>query len=451
MEHDMPLGPRDRAWDGDGARKRMLAAAGDLKEASAQKAYAKGFLWVDKAKPENEGSYKLPFADVMDGKLMMMPKGIMAAANVMQGGRGGVDIPESDVAAIKTHIAAMYDKMSREFGEKMTPPGEKHMAKGLPNVPILSTGTWKGNQLVKFDVADLAQMAANSGLKRQVPMKLGHAKQQIIDQKDGQPALGWLKNFRVIGNNLIADMENVPDVVHRAFAAGLWTQRSAELEWTEGAGWEVTGLALLGADLPAITDLPDIEQYLSVAPRLPASGEPVCLSWPKSKENPMPEDTKNLVQLQAEKAALQAEKDALQVELAKQQEQWRVAQFTAAKTIALQPIEKLIVEGRLEPKFRERVEAALEAQKATFAVGGQLTLPIDLSVELSTSAVLPKETGRHAKPVNGRADAALTAEVKKYMFEKNVSFEAATKAVLSVKPELAKSYQDAIPEIAREA
>ena len=168
----------------------------------------------------------------------------------------------------------------------------------------------------------------------------------------------------------------------------------------------------------------------------------------------MPEDTDiKLAQAKAEKleaeiASLKVTNDKLQTELAKQKEEWRIAQFVAAKVIALQPIEKLIQVGRLEPKFREQVEAALEAQKASYAVGVTLSLPIALSVELSTSAKLPTESGLHGgTPISGRADVVLAAEVKKVMAERKITFDEASQAVLAVKPELAKQYNDAIPEI----
>jgi hypothetical protein len=55
---------------------------------------------------------------VIDGKLRAVPRGVMAAGNVMQGARGGVDIPDRDVDRVKSHLAKYYRKMDR------TPPWE---------------------------------------------------------------------------------------------------------------------------------------------------------------------------------------------------------------------------------------------------------------------------------------------------------------------------------------
>jgi hypothetical protein len=42
----------------------------------------------------------------------------MAAGGIMQGARGGIDIPGSDVERVKSHLAKYYRKMDR------TPPWE---------------------------------------------------------------------------------------------------------------------------------------------------------------------------------------------------------------------------------------------------------------------------------------------------------------------------------------
>ena len=60
---------------------------------------------------ENFTAYKLLIADVVDGKLKAVPRGVMAAGNVMQGSRGGVDLPERDIDRVKSHLAKYYAKM----------------------------------------------------------------------------------------------------------------------------------------------------------------------------------------------------------------------------------------------------------------------------------------------------------------------------------------------------
>lgn len=118
---DLPLAARGAAWDGAAAEKRVREWADATDEAN--KRYARAFLWFDSDAPDKFGSYKLPYADVVDGKLTAVPKAIFAAAGVVQGARGGVDIPDADMVALKTILTKWYSKMAEAFDdEDITPP-----------------------------------------------------------------------------------------------------------------------------------------------------------------------------------------------------------------------------------------------------------------------------------------------------------------------------------------
>ena len=87
--------------------------------------YARAFFWRDGENPEQFGSYKLGYADIVDGDLKAVPRGIFAVAGVLQGARGGADIPEAEQNSIKTQVGRYYQKMSDEYGEDLTPPWSK--------------------------------------------------------------------------------------------------------------------------------------------------------------------------------------------------------------------------------------------------------------------------------------------------------------------------------------
>lgn len=71
----------EESWDGLAAAKAMLDAAGfDGDDPDSVKA-RKGFLAYDSANPDLRGSYKLPFADIIDGKLTVTKGGVKAAAS----------------------------------------------------------------------------------------------------------------------------------------------------------------------------------------------------------------------------------------------------------------------------------------------------------------------------------------------------------------------------------
>ena len=106
---DLPLADRDRHWDGAAAEKRVRTWA-DAEDEPNQK-YRDAHVWYDADKKQNFTAYKLLIADVVDGKLVAVPRGVMASGNIMQGSRGGVDLPESDIDRVKSHLAKYYEKM----------------------------------------------------------------------------------------------------------------------------------------------------------------------------------------------------------------------------------------------------------------------------------------------------------------------------------------------------
>jgi hypothetical protein len=106
---DLPLADRDREWDGDAAEKRVRKWADAEDEPDAR--YRDAHVWYDADHKVEFGAYKLLVADVIDGRLKAVPRGIMAAGNVMQGARGGVDLPKRDIERVKSHLAKYYAKM----------------------------------------------------------------------------------------------------------------------------------------------------------------------------------------------------------------------------------------------------------------------------------------------------------------------------------------------------
>jgi len=106
---DLPMADRDREWDGAAAesRVRKWAAAED----GPNDKYRDAHVWYDSENKGNFTAYKLLIADVIDDKLYAVPRGVMAAGNVMQGSRGGVDLPSKDIDRVKSHLAKYYGKM----------------------------------------------------------------------------------------------------------------------------------------------------------------------------------------------------------------------------------------------------------------------------------------------------------------------------------------------------
>lgn len=121
---NLPLAARNRAWDAAAADRHVRGWAGAREKPNTK--YKKAFFWVDMDKKENFTAHKLQFADIVDGELKAVPRGVFAVAAVLQGARGGVDIPARDVPAVKRGVERYYYRMRRVFDdEKIIVPWKK--------------------------------------------------------------------------------------------------------------------------------------------------------------------------------------------------------------------------------------------------------------------------------------------------------------------------------------
>lgn len=116
---DLPLASEDRSWDSTEADRRVRAWADAENEPNDR--YKRAFLWFDQDNQDQFGGYRFPIADVIDGELMAVPRGIFAAAAAIQGARTETTIPDEDKSRIRTHLDRYYAKMDREspWGRKM--------------------------------------------------------------------------------------------------------------------------------------------------------------------------------------------------------------------------------------------------------------------------------------------------------------------------------------------
>ena len=112
--HRSPGAPRDLRWDWSGSD-----AFDELLEHGGWDAVVKAHAWIDPQEdpehdpPQEKGAYKLPHHEVVDGRIRVVWRGVVAAMTVVNGARGGVDIPEKDRRRVYDHLSAHY----RQFDE----------------------------------------------------------------------------------------------------------------------------------------------------------------------------------------------------------------------------------------------------------------------------------------------------------------------------------------------
>jgi HK97 family phage prohead protease len=112
---DFPIAPRDTPFDRKTAEGHIRDWS-DAKDApNAQ--YKQAFFWHDPDQGDNFGAHKLPFVAKVDDKMMAVPSGIFRAAAIMQGARGGVNMPDADRPKVRAAIGQYYTKMAKHFDD----------------------------------------------------------------------------------------------------------------------------------------------------------------------------------------------------------------------------------------------------------------------------------------------------------------------------------------------
>ncbi len=117
ISSDLATAPKDKGWDSGAAIKAVKEWASNTDGEIDFAKYKKAFMWVDSAEADKQGGYKLPFADIVDGEPKAVWNGVKAIMSVLNGGRGGVDIPEEDKKSVYRTVVKYYKKFDEEAPE----------------------------------------------------------------------------------------------------------------------------------------------------------------------------------------------------------------------------------------------------------------------------------------------------------------------------------------------
>lgn len=367
-------------------------------------------------------------------------------------------------------------------------------------IEIFAVGRWQdktGHEQV-FATADLREIAENFKRLRAVhrpPLKLGHSTNQVLqEQSDGDPALGWVEGLRVSedGRKLLATVE-MPRAVVELIEARLYENVSVELLLDvrylgRRIGTVLRAVALLGADLPAVSDLAGLRALAASAAHSP--------SWARNAEErtfcaelgevgsdvQASQDAKN--QIREEKKMEEIERlertveglaatvkgmemkltaqgtTVHEAEIKRAAAESELAQFRAreqaagetARTAAYQTgreallgkLDAKVTAGVVSPDLRKRVAAELDEQAGTFKQGDALRFSAEMVLEL-IELVSPKLplgvqglTGADDALSAGDALAEKIAEIRRKSPE--LSSAAAFQQALSLYPELARRH-----------
>ena len=142
----------------------------------------------------------------------------------------------------------------------------------IPGVELFMSGTHNGDPYTLDDLNAMIRASGEVGFTP--PIKIGHMSDDDTGKllkHEGLPAFGWIKNLRVQGQKLLGDLVEVPRRVADLIKAGAYRRLSAEIYWNfsqAGKTWPrvLKAVSLLGAEIPAVTSLRDIEALYTQKP-----------------------------------------------------------------------------------------------------------------------------------------------------------------------------------------
>ncbi len=333
---------------------------------------------------------------------------------------------------------------------------------------VLAVGKWNGIEFTLDDLHLIADAFAQLASVHKVPLKMGHNDEQPLT--DGQPALGWVTDLAVMGNKLVATFDHVPQVVHDAITAKLYRTVSVELLKNvshKGSkySWVLDGVALLGADIPAVNTLNDLGQYLPSKEdaRLRASGRVMCSSVrgtvnATTEDDTMSEELKKEIQglktefstLRTENQKLTAANAELTAKLSAKEKEDKDRQTNDAK-VKLEAdrasiktdAEKLVTEKKLTPAQRDEVLELLKDE----AHGVQMARSMLKVLEKAVPASFNRGSSATSKSPDDKSNAdkspdeVILMETESLRAENpKLSFTAAKHLAMRKHPEVAKAY-----------
>lgn len=339
------------------------------------------------------------------------------------------------------------------------------------DVEILAPGKWHGVTGGAVDVKDtnLQQIVSSfSSLKDllTVPLKFGHNKEQKMT--DGQPAIGWVDSVWVNdAGKLMAKFVDLPDIVFNALSKKLY--RNVSVEFLQDVthkgnnyGTVLTAVALLGADMPAVNTLSDLQTYMSADSGI-KFGARVELSVKngsiKLEDKNMDELEKAKAEVERLKALATAQSEAINLsaknETAKDA---KIAELTAKVEADAEASKKVEFSRR-----KDAVEADLEdlVKNKIITPAKRDSLLTEFTAETADKVEFALSNFKDMVPASKDEDSSVNSKGKTDMNEEGqlpdeivtlrantlvaknkISFGAAVNLVLAEDPKLAVEYRD---------
>ena len=265
---------------------------------------------------------------------------------------------------------------------------------------IFAVGKWNGMEFKEEDLNAIA--AAFNTLKKvhRVPLKIGHNEGQPMT--DGQMALGWVSEVWVSGEKLLAKFTNMPEVVYQAVNKGLYRNLSIELDF--GVTYKgnyfsavLSGVALLGADIPAVNTLADLTAFLTRGTEGYKCLDRVCFiaapntvnrkSFILDRGNDMADDAK-IAELEAKLKKATDDASAYRTRLEASEKQAKTMKFAQRRKDFATKAEGLVTAKKITPATRDKMVSEI-AETEDEEVFAKVEFALDMLAEAPATAGLP--------------------------------------------------------------
>jgi hypothetical protein len=171
-----PVAERETAFGFQDAVNRIAEWSGG----NAAK-FGSAFLYRDKAlPPNNRESYKLPIADIVNGKITLIPRAVMSAATILSGAHGGLpEVPDSEKLDLQRVVTEIYDTLNESYGDpRFKPPwqrGGRDGATSSDDTPTTASVEDAVTAALDIPVAPDRSVFANPKLRKRTKLKVdGH-------------------------------------------------------------------------------------------------------------------------------------------------------------------------------------------------------------------------------------------------------------------------------------
>lgn len=162
-----PVADRDQSFNADQAIQRIQQAS-----AGSVETFNMAFLWRSATgPPNNKNSYRLPVADVVNGRYTLIPHAVFTAAAILQGAHGGLEgvVGEDEKKQLRGVVSEIYKVLRDTYGDpRVVPPWERQDTnpQDRPNRQISTTASVLNGAVADLPVAAGANWNGTAAAER---------------------------------------------------------------------------------------------------------------------------------------------------------------------------------------------------------------------------------------------------------------------------------------------